>query len=90
MNGIELEKRRELLSIVKKQVDENVDEEVVVENYQRRLTSGVVVEYQTTEVSFNCNCSRFKQKCLCLHVNFFREEKQLNIFHTHNHPCLVH
>ena len=75
---IELEKRRELLSIVKKQVDENVDEEVVVENYQGRLTSGAVVEYQTTEVS--CNCSRFKQKGLCLHVNFFREEKQLPAF----------
>ena len=52
---IELEKRRELLSIVKKHVDEN-DDEVVVENYQGRLTSGAVVEYQTTEVS--CNCSR--------------------------------
>ena len=76
---LELEKRRELLSIVKKQNDENVDE-VVVENYQRRLTSGVVVEYQTTEVSCNCNCSRFKQKGLCLHVNFFREEKQLPAF----------
>lgn len=74
---LELEKRRELLSIVKKQVDENVDE-VVVENYQGRLTSGAVVEYQTTEVS--CNCSRFKQKGLCLHVNFFREEKQLTAF----------
>ena len=70
---LELEKRRELLSIVKKQNDENVDE-VVVENYLGRLTSGAVVEYQTTEVS--CNCSRFKQKGLCLHVNFFREEKQ--------------
>ena len=75
---LELEKRRELLSLVEKHDDDNVDE-ALVENKQGRLTSGAVVEYHTTEVS-SCNCSRFKQKGLCLHVNFFREEKTASSF----------
>jgi hypothetical protein len=63
---VELESRKELLSLIK-----NENDEVIREKYGGRLTNKKEVDYATSDVK--CSCSRFKQKGISLHINFRRE-----------------
>ena len=67
---LELEERRELLSVESKTSSNGDNEDIIIENYEGRLTSGIIAQYCTKETS--CTCSRFSQKGLCLHMIFFR------------------